>query len=594
LVDIKGFSSEPMMDNIFLPSGVHPVLKGKPFFPANRDKRPAVLEWRPFADRLPTIEEATAWVNHKGPWAMPCGPLSFVAVDFDGADGKKLYEDRFGNGTSLPPTAMTPSGGYHAFFVYPKDEEIVRLLKNAVRILPGVDIRTHGGYVIIPTETTPDRCWLQPPDIPAPPLPDWIIEALRKKPEAPMEVISSAEPDGLPTGVGKGQRNSTAARLAGRYLAKGLSAEETALILVDWNRRKNSPPLPEEEIRRTVFSIAKREREKSVSLEVVPAADLISSPSASRQLLISPFFPAGGKGILAGNSGVGKTMLAENIAYTIADGKSLFTRFDVTRGNVIYVDSESPPHLTRARAERIARGLQAPHRGVSFIFPEKRLDLGVARNREEICRAIEKQKAGLVILDSFLCFASLRSENDNAEVREWLERLSDIPKATGAALLLLDHAAKASPDRAKAGIPLSARGAGAKHDWADVVMTFEERKNELRFLRALRFPKTRFCSPVPALILEMDRNFIFTPSGEDEACPIYLVRQIVEENPGIAATKLYQLLMAATGCSRPTADKAARKAAELGYVIREERGKYVNYYPKADLPNVLDFGGREG
>jgi KaiC/GvpD/RAD55 family RecA-like ATPase len=530
---------------------------------------------------------------------MPCGPLSFVAVDFDGADGKKLYEDRFGDGTSLPPTAMTPSGGYHAFFAYPKDEEVARLLKNAVRILPGVDIRCHGGYVIIPSAYDDKRCWLQPPDIPASPLPEWIVAVLRGKPEASPQSASSAEPDGLPPGVGKGQRNATTARLAGRYLAKGLSVEETATLLLAWNR-KNAPPLPEEEIRRTVFSIARREREKSVSLEVIGAADLISSPSASRQLLIAPFFPAGGKGILAGNSGVGKTMLAENIAYTIPDGKSLFQRFDVVRANVLYVDSESPPHLTRARAERIARGLQATHRGVSFIFPEKRLDLGVPRNREEVCRAIEKQRAGLVILDSFLCYASLKTENDNSEVREWLERLTDIPKATGAALLILDHAAKASPERAKAGIPLSARGAGAKHDWADVVLTFEERKNELKFLRTLRFAKTRFCSPVPSLILEMDSNFIFSPSGEDEICPIPTVRQAVEENPGIAATKLYHLLMSLTGCSRPTADKAARRAAELEYIIREERGKYVNYYPNADLPdgtdfpNVLDFGGREG
>jgi RecA-family ATPase len=273
-------------------------------------------------------------------------------------------------------------------------------------------------------------------------------------------------------------------------------------------------------------------------------------------------------------------MLAENIAYTVADGKSLFQRFDVERTNVVYVDSESPPHLTRARAERIARGLQAPHRGVSFIFPEKRLDLGVARNREELCRIIEKQKAGLVILDSFLCYASLRSENDNAEVREWLERLGDIPKTTGAAILLLDHAAKASPDRAKAGIPLSARGAGAKHDWADTVLTFEERKNDLKFLRTLRFPKTRFCSPVPSLILEMDSNFIFTPSGEEETCPVFLIRQTIEETPAIGASKLYETLSATVGCSTRTAMRSVADAVKLGYIRREKHGKRVTYHPK--------------
>src|SRR3970040_2444353 len=81
----------------WLPPGVHPALAGKPFFPANRDKRPAVKEWRPFADRLPNEQETASWKNHRGPWAMLCGPLSFVAVDFDGEEGKKLYEEKFGN-----------------------------------------------------------------------------------------------------------------------------------------------------------------------------------------------------------------------------------------------------------------------------------------------------------------------------------------------------------------------------------------------------------------------------------------------------------------------------------------------------------------
>jgi len=103
---------------------------------------------------------------------MPCGPLSYVVLDFDGAEGKKLYEEKFGNGASLPPTAMTPKGGYHAFFAYPQDERIIRRLKNAVKLLSGLDVRCLEGYVIVPSAYEDGRCRPQPPDIPAPPLPD--------------------------------------------------------------------------------------------------------------------------------------------------------------------------------------------------------------------------------------------------------------------------------------------------------------------------------------------------------------------------------------------------------------------------------------
>ena len=579
----------------WLPPGVHEGLRGRPFFPALPNKKPAAYllpkdvdgtgTWKPFQERLPTPEEIAAWKDHRGPWAMPCGPISgFVVLDFDGEDGRRFFEARYDEAV-LPPTSMTPKGGYHAFHAVPSNGA-GETIKNAVQLLPGVDVRTRGGYVIVPSGYEDGRRWIATPDKVATPLPDWFLAAVK----APAPVPGTQEHDGLPAGVGQGQRNATAARLSGRYIAKGLGPEEVFQILRAWGA-KCSPPLPEAELRAVIFSIARKEREKAFPLEVIGAAELVQARFEAREMLVKPFLPASGKGILAGNSGTGKTLLAENISYSVANEIPLFGRFDVSRGNVLYVDSESTQELARVRIAKIRNGLRVAHAGVSFIFPSRRLDLGVQRNREDLCRKIEHGKAALCILDSFLCFASLRNENDNAEVRGFLENLSDIPKATGAALLILDHAAKASPERARAGIGVTARGAGAKHDWADVVLTFEERKNELKILRTLRFAKTRFCSPVPAMILEMDSNLVFHPSGEDELCPGFTVRQAVEDNPGIAATKLYQLLMSLTGCSRPTADKAARMAAELGSIRRVERSKYVNYYPvvigkTGDFPNV--------
>lgn len=71
--------------------------------------------------------------------------------------------------------------------------------------------------------------------------PGWVLEAL----------------DGVP----EGQRNDTAARLAGHYLAKGLPADEVFKLLQGWNL-KNSPPLSTDELRRVVGSIEKSEARK--------------------------------------------------------------------------------------------------------------------------------------------------------------------------------------------------------------------------------------------------------------------------------------------------------------------------------------------
>lgn len=84
------------------------------------------------------------------------------------------------------------------------------------------------------------------------------------------------------------------------------------------------------------------------------------------------------------------------------------------------------------------------------------------------------------------------------------------------------------------------------------------------------------------MILEMDANLVFYPSGEDEKCPVFTVRQVVEGTPGIGATELYRQLMSATGCSKPTAIAATKQALGLEHISCIERSKYRNFYPKGE------------
>jgi hypothetical protein len=65
--------------------------------------------------------------------------------------------------------------------------------------------------------------------------------------------------DELLKGVNKGQRNQTAARLAGRFFAKGLSQVEVLTSLEGWNL-KNNPPLGSEELKGIVYSVDKTDK----------------------------------------------------------------------------------------------------------------------------------------------------------------------------------------------------------------------------------------------------------------------------------------------------------------------------------------------
>ena len=70
-----------------------------------------------------------------------CGPASGVFVlDQDGEQGPQSLLLR-----ELPPTVKTGSGR-HYYFALPSDTQF----KNAVGFLPGLDLRTTGGQVVVP------------------------------------------------------------------------------------------------------------------------------------------------------------------------------------------------------------------------------------------------------------------------------------------------------------------------------------------------------------------------------------------------------------------------------------------------------------
>jgi len=519
-------------------------------------------------------------------WALITGAVSgIVALDWDKSKGRELRKEKNVYGG---PASITPRGGFHTLHRHPGRE-----IQNKARLLGdengGLDIRGDGGYIVIPPSIFEGKSykWEIPPwMIDAPPLPEWALELIGKKLSTASPTIAApegiGEADGLPAGVGEGQRNDTAARLAGRYIAKGLSAEETYSILYRWNR-KNRPAMADEELRELIFRIARKEREKAPLLELVDAGELVSRPAENAVPLVAPFFPRGGCGFLAGDSGIGKTLLAYNLGYSVANELPFLGRLPVTQGNVLYIDCESTQDLARNRVARIARGMHTTHRGVSFVFPKASMDLNKPKDREVICGLIDKKQAALLFLDSFLCFSALRSENDNSEVRAFLEKVKDISRATGCATVFLDHTAKANAEQKKAGIRKTVRGAIAKENWADFVLIFEERKDNTRFLRTLTWTKTRGSRPIPSMILEMDGNFIFSPTGEEESVPLYIVSQIVADHPGIRQTALETEISVQTGVVRNTARKAIDTAKLLLHISARKVSKYVEYYPGKSL-----------
>jgi len=119
--------------------------KGFSVIPCKKDKRP-LIKWEPYQLTKPTEDEIKQWW---GKWpdaniGLPCGPVSGVDVlDVDTEEAYQNLTEFFLSDSFQTPIAKTPKGR-HLYFKHRTG------LSNAVRVVPGTDLRTLGGYVIAP------------------------------------------------------------------------------------------------------------------------------------------------------------------------------------------------------------------------------------------------------------------------------------------------------------------------------------------------------------------------------------------------------------------------------------------------------------
>ena len=237
-------------------------------------KHPRV-KWSEYQGRLPTEAEVRKWWAK--PWniAIVTGAISgIIVVDVDHhglIDGAESLRDC---GT-MPetPTSRTGGGGTHYLLLHPGGKQA-----NRAGVVPGVDLRGDGGYIIAPPSmhasgrayTWDEGC--APEDVGPAAVPAWFTKLLQEEQEgapggsgkAPLDVEQYLSGSGV---IPYRQRNVTMSRLAGHHLGQGTGVEATIAILLNvYNprcqveRNGEGGPLSGKEIRTIVHSISRREQ----------------------------------------------------------------------------------------------------------------------------------------------------------------------------------------------------------------------------------------------------------------------------------------------------------------------------------------------
>ena len=190
----------------------------------------------------------------RGNYCMP----GDTVVDLDSKEAIDFVKQKGFPATPVVKTAR----GLHLYYRYPGDGTVKNLQKRDE--FPGIDVRADGGYVVAPPSIHKSRKeyrWLNP-ERPLADLPRLILTQ-KQQVTAPLKALYH--------GVEEGKRNNALTKLVGSFIHDGADSEECLKMAKIWNTN-NEPPLPDDELVKTVTSIY----EKHQQTDIKNACELVS------------------------------------------------------------------------------------------------------------------------------------------------------------------------------------------------------------------------------------------------------------------------------------------------------------------------------
>ncbi len=418
----------------------------------SKGKKPVIPSWREFQKRLPTEEELASWFwnGSRNNIGIVSGAISRLAIlDADSVEVVEWCE------TSLPQTPTVKTArGRHYYFKYKPG------LKNSVNVNRlKLDVRGEGGYVVAPPsehETGAVYHWVEDRSLDDLPLAN-LSKIILAKPCLDKTPIKE-----LLEGIPAGQRNDSLARITGAMFAKGLDYDETLNLCLAWNPR-NSPPLPEQEVKTTVESIFKKHRqnikpepENDAAAPFGPIAPIrlwLDTEPPPVDYLFENLLIRGITGGIFAAGGTGKTYLILCLMLSASLGKPSFRTFRPTRAmRVLGLLGEDPPDMIHRRIKNILGNFEDVDKVLlaenlrlycGRPVPLMKLDNNnpIQTNAFEwLKNEVETFRPELIIVDPKSMHYGL-DENNNDNNTQWINSLKELT-SNGATVLFCHHVTK--------------------------------------------------------------------------------------------------------------------------------------------------------
>lgn len=369
-------------------------------------------------------------------------------------------------------------------------------------------------------------------------------------------------------GVEDGERNVSIARLAGRYIGKGLSREEALPILMDTNSRFN-PPLPVKDVEVCLDSVIKTHKRNHPDNEapvncqeksehhftLIRAMDIVSTQEPETQWIWEGILPAGGLSLVVAKPKVGKTTLALQSAVAVSRG-DIFLGRKTRQATVVYLALEE--HRDEFQKNLSKLGVTDEPLYIHF-------GPAPAQAMSEVEALIKETGAKFLVIDILQKFCRVRDLNDYAQVTRALEPLMAIGRKIDCHIQLTHHAGKKERDDGD-----DILGSTGLLGGVDTSIHIKKRNRESRVF----FTIQRYGMDVPQTVIALkDGHLLMEGSREqveiEEAIP--LIFEALREGP-LTINEIWERVEK----GHAIVSKALKPLTESGWAKRSGTGKKGN------------------
>jgi hypothetical protein len=253
------------------------------------------------------------------------------------------------------------------------------------------------------------------------------------------ELLKGGLPEGGTNGIG---RNKALTKLLGHLLNSGFSNSEAREMGISWNQ-SNNPPMPDDEVERTITSIfSRRPPELPVIKEkrypLLSISDIQKLPKIN--YLVKDVFPAVGLACIYGPSGSSKSFLALDLSLSIAC-KSEWFGLKIKCVPVVYIVLEG----LQGFIKRVnAWVLQNKIRPKKFFLIRDDINLFNFADVSDLVASLQEANFvnGLIVIDTLNQASPGVDENSVKEISQVLNHLKFIQRETNSLTLIVHHSGK--------------------------------------------------------------------------------------------------------------------------------------------------------